>query len=75
MRSLLVHVILLSLDDKYFIIYQGGVEKNIVNSKPKWEIFWKSPQNKYISSLSGCHPLIINLKCVSKFGRFAWQKI
>lgn len=35
MRSLLVHVILLSLDDKYFIIYQGGVEKNIVNSKPK----------------------------------------
>lgn len=27
MCSLLVHVILLSLDDKYFIIYQGGVEK------------------------------------------------
>lgn len=28
MCSLLFHVILLSLDNKYFIIYQGGVGKN-----------------------------------------------
>lgn len=64
-RSISCHITQ-SKHNMYYIIYQGGKEKSIVDSKSKEEIFPKHPQNKYISSFSCL--LISHLKCVGRFG-------